>query len=131
MNCDHDRGHRIVTNYLQVPGYDEVYAVGDCASITDPHTGKPYPPTAQHAIREAKVAARNIIISVKKGKASNDNKPRSVFGSILIKTTMHVTVGAHILTSSQKRRINNNEGQQPDENRNCPKQQQVSKHACS
>ena len=36
-------------------------------------TSKPYPPTAQHAIREAKVAARNIINSVKQGKASDDN----------------------------------------------------------
>jgi NADH dehydrogenase len=74
LNCKHDGGHRIITNnYLEVPGYDGVYALGDCASITDPHTGKPYPPTAQHAIREAKVAARNIINSVKQGKASNDN----------------------------------------------------------
>jgi NADH:ubiquinone reductase (H+-translocating) len=71
LNCEHDRGYRIVTNeYLEVPGYDGVYAVGDCASIIDPHTGKPYPPTA---IREAKVAARNIINSVKKGKVGNDS----------------------------------------------------------
>lgn len=58
LNCGHDKGHRIVTNeYLELPGYDGVYALGDCASITDPHTGKPYPPTAQHTIREAIVAA--------------------------------------------------------------------------
>jgi len=74
LNCEHDKGHRIVTNeYLEVPGYADVYALRDCASIIDPHTGKPYPPTAQHAIREAKVAARNIINPVKKGKASNDD----------------------------------------------------------
>jgi NADH dehydrogenase len=43
--CEHDKGYRIITNnYLEVPGYNgEVYALGDCASITDPHTGKPYP----------------------------------------------------------------------------------------
>jgi len=74
LDCEHDRGHRITTNnYLEVLGCDGVYALGDCASITDPHTGKPYPPTAQHAIREAKVASKNIINSVKKGEASNDN----------------------------------------------------------
>ena len=39
--------------------------LGDCASITDPHTGKPYPPTAQHAIRQGKVAAKNIVSAVK------------------------------------------------------------------
>ena len=66
LQCGHDKGHRILANnYLEISGYEgEVYAVGDCASITDPHTGKPYPPTAQHAIREAKVAAKNIIYDI-------------------------------------------------------------------
>jgi NADH:ubiquinone reductase (H+-translocating) len=62
LQCEHDKRHRIITNnYLEVEGCEGVYATGDCASITDPRTGKPYPPTAQHAIREARVAARNII----------------------------------------------------------------------
>src|SRR5712691_8029468 len=66
LPCEHDKGHRIIANnYLEVSGYEgEVYAVGDCASITDPNSGKPYPPTAQHAIREAKVAAKNIIYDI-------------------------------------------------------------------
>src|SRR5262249_50346850 len=37
----------------------EVWALGDCASIPAPD-GKPYPSLAQHALREAKVLARNI-----------------------------------------------------------------------
>jgi NADH dehydrogenase len=65
--CEHDKaGKIVVNNYLEVQGSkstNDVFALGDCASITDPNTGKPYPPTAQHAIRQAKVAARNIIIS--------------------------------------------------------------------
>jgi NADH:ubiquinone reductase (H+-translocating) len=40
-------------------------ALGDCACITDPITGKPYPPTAQHAIRQGKVAAINLISTIK------------------------------------------------------------------
>ena len=73
LPCEHDRGHRIVVNsYLEVPGYRGVYALGDCASITDPHTGKPYPPTAQHAIREGKVTAENIISAVKGNKGDKD-----------------------------------------------------------
>ena len=36
------------------------------ASITDHHTGKPYPQTAQHAIREGKVLAQNIISVINK-----------------------------------------------------------------
>jgi NADH dehydrogenase len=72
LQCGHDKGHRIlVNNYLEISGYEgEVYAVGDCASIIDPHTGKPYPQTAQHAIREAKVAAKNIVWDIE-GKKHN------------------------------------------------------------
>lgn len=74
LPCEHDKGHRIVAdNYLEVPGYNGVYVLGDCASITDPHTGKPYPPTAQHAIRQGKVAAENIISAVK-GKEGDKDK---------------------------------------------------------
>lgn len=66
LPCEHDNGHRIISNsYLEVAGYPGVYALGDCASITDPNTGKPYPPTAQHAIRQGKVAAKNIISAIK------------------------------------------------------------------
>jgi NADH dehydrogenase len=75
LPCEHDGGHRIVVNnYLEVAGYTGVYALGDCASITDPHTGKSYPPTAQHAIREGKVAAENIILAVKRTGENNKVK---------------------------------------------------------
>jgi NADH:ubiquinone reductase (H+-translocating) len=47
---------------------NDVYALGDCASIPNPHTGKPYPPTAQHAIRQATIAAENIIYSIRSKK---------------------------------------------------------------
>jgi NADH dehydrogenase len=44
-----------------VPGLERVWAVGDCASIVDPKTGRPMPATAQHAIREGPAAARNVL----------------------------------------------------------------------
>ena len=47
-------------------GFKDTYAIGDCAFIIDPKTGNPYPPTAQHAIREGQVTAENIITSLKK-----------------------------------------------------------------
>jgi len=67
LACDHDKSHRIITNeYLEVKNYENIiYALGDCASIMNPHTGKPYPPTAQHAIRQSDTVAENIIISIK------------------------------------------------------------------
>ena len=88
LPCEHDRGHRIVANnYLEVPGYSGVYVLGDCASITDPHTGKPYPPTAQHAIRQGKVAAKNIISALKgekedKYKVKFDYKTKGMMAEI-------------------------------------------------
>ena len=46
--------------------------LGDCASITNHDTGRPYSPTAQHAIRQGKVAAENIILAVKGKKGDKD-----------------------------------------------------------
>ncbi|HYX57131.1 MAG TPA: NAD(P)/FAD-dependent oxidoreductase [Nitrososphaeraceae archaeon] len=81
LPCEHDKGHRIISNsYLEIPGYPRVYALGDCASVIDPNTGKPYPPTAQHAIRQGNVAAKNIISAIKgkevigEGGGENDKK---------------------------------------------------------
>ena len=67
LSCQHDKSGRIVTNnFLEVPGYtDSIIALGDCACIIDPNTGKPCPPTAQHAIRQGKVAAINLISTIK------------------------------------------------------------------
>lgn len=44
---------------FRVSGHDNVWGIGDCASNLDPH-GNPYPPTAQHALREGRQAARNL-----------------------------------------------------------------------
>ena len=67
LSCEHDKSGRIMTNnYLEVAGYtDSIMALGDCACVTDPNTGKPYPPTAQHALRQGKVAAINLISKIK------------------------------------------------------------------
>jgi NADH:quinone reductase (non-electrogenic) len=68
LKCEHDKGQRIVTNnFLEIPGHEGVvYATGDCASITDAKTGKTYPPTAQHAIAQGRVAANNVIYEIKR-----------------------------------------------------------------
>jgi NADH dehydrogenase len=42
----------------------DVWALGDCASIPDPR-GNPYPPLAQHALRQARVLARNIARAIR------------------------------------------------------------------
>ena len=52
-------GHIVVEESMRCKSHPEVWALGDCASIPSPD-GKPYPNLAQHALREAKVLARNI-----------------------------------------------------------------------
>ena len=52
-----------------VPGMGRVWALGDCASIIDPGTGKPFPSTAQHAVREGPHAARNVLAVLDGGHA--------------------------------------------------------------
>src|SRR5689334_20174985 len=42
-----------------------VWALGDCAAVPDSSTGKPYPSTAQHALRQGKVLARNIVAEIR------------------------------------------------------------------
>jgi NADH dehydrogenase len=54
-----DRGRVPVDDHLRVEGSDSVWAIGDCAAVPDPRGGTT-PPTAQHAVRQGPVAARNI-----------------------------------------------------------------------
>jgi NADH dehydrogenase len=57
----HDsRGAVLVDRTLAIPDYGNVWALGDCASVSDTKTGKTCPPTAQVATREAVVLAHNI-----------------------------------------------------------------------
>jgi NADH dehydrogenase len=54
------RGAVVVNETLAVPGHAGLWAIGDCAMVPDPKTGKPCPPTAQFALREARTLALNI-----------------------------------------------------------------------
>ena len=51
-----------VNNTMEIPGQPGLWALGDCAAIPDPSGGY-CPPTAQHASREARILARNIVSS--------------------------------------------------------------------
>ena len=50
----------VVDRSLALPGKPGLWALGDCAAVVDSKTGKPCPPTAQFALREAQVLAKNI-----------------------------------------------------------------------
>jgi NADH dehydrogenase len=54
------RGGVIVDPTLAVPGREGVWALGDCAAVPNGSGGATCPPTAQFAVREAALLARNI-----------------------------------------------------------------------
>jgi len=65
LSAAHDpRGALLVDQHLAVPGLAGIWALGDCALVTDAKTGKPCPPTAQFALREAETLAHNIHASI-------------------------------------------------------------------
>lgn len=65
LDAPHDeRGRLVAHETLRVGDYPNVWALGDNALVIDPSTGKPYPQTAQHAVRQAKVVAHNIAATI-------------------------------------------------------------------
>ena len=60
-----ERGRLVVNQFLQLPDWANVWAIGDCAFVPDiRNEGKSHPPTAQHAMREGKIVAQNIVAAL-------------------------------------------------------------------
>jgi NADH:ubiquinone reductase (H+-translocating) len=69
-------GRLMVDEHLQVVDWPGVWALGDCALVPEGKTGKFCPLTAQHAQREGKVLAHNLIAEVRGGqKKSFPSRP--------------------------------------------------------
>ena len=61
LACAKEKGRIVADQYLQVPGFRGLWTAGDCAAVPDGYeTGIFFPPTAQHGMREAIAAAKNI-----------------------------------------------------------------------
>ena len=61
LAVQHDaRGRIAVHPTMRSQSHPEVWALGDCAAIPGPD-GRPYPALAQHAVREAKQLAKNVV----------------------------------------------------------------------
>jgi NADH dehydrogenase len=67
LPCKKEHGRVVVDQYMEVVGWRGVWALGDCAAVPNSSTGKAYPPTAQHALRQGKVLARNISAAIREG----------------------------------------------------------------
>lgn len=68
LDCSKERGRLITNEFLEVEGWTGVWALGDCAAVPDPSTGKSCPPTAQHALRQGKIVADNILATISGGR---------------------------------------------------------------
>jgi NADH dehydrogenase len=66
LPCALQRGRVVANECFQVPDWPGVWALGDCSLVPDAYNpGKFYPPTAQHAIRQGAVLARNIVADLR------------------------------------------------------------------
>ena len=78
-----ERGHVKAQANLRVEGFDHVWAAGDGAQVpdlTDPEGQKFCSPSAQHAVRQAKTLAENVVAAVR-GFEPRDYKHKHV-GSV-------------------------------------------------
>ena len=88
--CEKERGRLRVNEYLEIAGRPGIWALGNCAGVPDGQRGGFHPPTAQHALREAKVVAHNVIATVR-----GTQKKRFAFSTI----GQLATAGARGLTA--------------------------------
>jgi NADH dehydrogenase len=60
-----ERGRVIVDEFLRVRGVEDAWAAGDNAAVPDLAMGGLSPPTAQHALRQARRLGTNVIASLR------------------------------------------------------------------
>ena len=56
-----EKGRVEVDQLLRVSGQEHVWALGDCARVPNTRSDRPDPPTCQHALRQARRLARNLV----------------------------------------------------------------------
>ncbi|MEU6986554.1 NAD(P)/FAD-dependent oxidoreductase [Streptomyces sp. NPDC046324] len=68
LGAETDRGRLVVGSDMVVPGVDGVHALGDAAAVPDlakNEKGAICPPTAQHAMRQGKQVADNVVAALR------------------------------------------------------------------
>ncbi|MED1205909.1 NAD(P)/FAD-dependent oxidoreductase [Heyndrickxia acidicola] len=66
------RGRVKVNLDLRMPAFNNIFVIGDCSMIINEETNRPYPPTAQIAMQQGEVCARNIAKLIQ-GKTNLEN----------------------------------------------------------
>jgi NADH dehydrogenase len=56
-----EKGRVEVDEFLRVQGHEHVWSLGDCARVPNTRSDRPDPPTCQHALRQARRLARNLV----------------------------------------------------------------------
>ncbi|HEX6624655.1 MAG TPA: FAD-dependent oxidoreductase [Pyrinomonadaceae bacterium] len=84
LDLPRDKSGRLTANaFLEVRGAENVWALGDCALVPLAGGQGSSPPTAQHAIRQARVAAHNIVADIRGGeKRTFDFKDLGKMGAL-------------------------------------------------
>ncbi|WP_027410091.1 NAD(P)/FAD-dependent oxidoreductase [Anoxybacteroides tepidamans] len=59
------RGRVKVDPFLRAPGYDNVFIVGDCSLVINEEINRPYPPTAQIAMQQGELCAKNLAVLIR------------------------------------------------------------------
>ena len=67
MPCVKERGRLVVNEFLELRDWPNVWALGDCTAIPNAKDGGFHPPTAQHALRQGKTLAANILAAIRGG----------------------------------------------------------------
>lgn len=68
LPCRKQGGRILVDEFLEVPDWPGVWALGDCACVPDLRRGGFHPPTAQHALRQGRAVAHSIAAALGRGK---------------------------------------------------------------
>lgn len=59
------RGRVKVNEFLQVPEYNDIFIIGDNTLLINPESERPYPPTAQMAMQQGLICAKNILALIR------------------------------------------------------------------
>ena len=90
-----DRGRIRTDACMSVEGHPGVWAIGDAAAVPDPaRRGQPCPPTAQHAIRQGRLVARNVAAVLGNGRVRPFRyKTKGVVAELGHNQAVAITVG--------------------------------------